>query len=236
MKKSYPLGVGSLGLFVGCQLLAQSSFAALGFVSDRASITPNQTIDWSDVGVEYDVLSAPFSGTTSAGLSYTVSRPGPANTFSLLDQSSGWLGNFAPGETVLTTDFWPGPLSIKFSDPIQGIAFQIQSDLYDDFTGSIEAFDTFGNSLGLFAFAGVSNDNADDSALTLGLLSDLMDISSITVDLASGQLDTFAINHVSILGAPPAVPEASTWASAGLLGGIVALWLRRQRSLRSVES
>lgn len=239
MKKSYPVGVGSLGLVVCCQLLAQSSFGALGFVSDRTTITPNQTIDWSDFGVEYDILGAPFSGDTSEGLDFTVSRPAPANTLSLLDQSSGWLGNFTSGETLLTTDYWPGPLEIEFEAPIQGIAFQIQSDLYGDFSGVIEAFDSLGNSLGFFDFDGVSTDDADGSAITIGVLSDVQDIASITVDVDTGLLDTFAINHASVFGPipppPPEVPEASTWASAGLLGGIVALWLRRQRSLGTAQ-
>jgi hypothetical protein len=63
-------------------------------------------------------------------------------------------------------------------------------------------------SLGVFMFNGNSTSDGDDSAIFIGVLSDMSDIASLSIDVSDifGQSD-FAINGPLIQAGAPSVPE-----------------------------
>ncbi|MDY7013423.1 MAG: hypothetical protein SVX43_07420, partial [Cyanobacteriota bacterium] len=73
----------------------------------------------------------------------------------------------------------PGPLTITFDKPVFGAGTQIAVDDTPLFTGFISVFDKDDNLLGAFSAEGTSSLALDNSALFLGVRSDIPNISKI---------------------------------------------------------
>jgi hypothetical protein len=115
-----------------------------------------------------------------------------------------------------------GPIQFLFDGPISGFGAQIQSNTFVAFTATIEAFDSGNNSLGVFNLGGTSTAAGDDSAIFIGILSNLPDIWRVDIDVVG--LD-FAINGPRIQAEPGVVPEPF---SLLLMGTGLAAFARRQ--------
>jgi hypothetical protein len=227
------------------KVVALTSFSALSlfaiapaqasvlFVNSRAGLGANDSVDWAQLGPDRTVLSNPFTATSSGGLGVTGQFTGGSGE--LRTQSASWAGNFAIGDAVLYA--WDGnggigPLTLTFANAVSGVGAQIMADYYGRFTGSIEAFDSFNNSLGLFSnLSGVSNGDADNSAVFWGISSTNSDIKSIVFnasdDFGDGPND-FTINQLSLVTAnTTAVPEPFTIVGT-LIGGTAALRMRKK--------
>lgn len=224
--KKVSIVVAAAALGVVCT--AAPSQAAVSQVFSRGALAGNDYIDWSSVGVSNTVVSNPFNTTTNNGLGVTGSMP--AGQFERRDQGPSWFGNFANGDRLLWTQLSTGPIFLEFLNPVWGAGTQIQADFYGNYTGSIEAFDSANNSLGLFSLPGISNGNGDNSAVFLGLKSDSANIKKIAlIGDHSQYLDDFAINQVDLVttGRASEVPEPGSMALLGT--GVVGLIARRRR-------
>jgi hypothetical protein len=209
--------------------LGTTAFAAVNPVANRALLSPNDEIDWATTGAAFDLLSNPFSGTSTGGLGYTISKTAPGD-FERVDEGAGlgWLGNFAVGDALLSGSLTPTPFSITFALPVTGLGFQVQPDVYvSGFSAQVDLFDNGNGLLGSFFFAGDSTAAQDNSALFIGLLSDFADIARMELDvfLPNGdRADNFALNEVSLND----VPEAETSAAAVFVGLVGASVIRRR--------
>ena len=153
----------------------------------------------------------------------TITLPPSFTDVERRDQGNGWEGNFGPGESLLwTRNHDTGVLTLDFSSPIMGFGSQFQRDSYVSFVAGIRAYDAGLNLLGSFTVTGNSTDAGDDSAIFIGVLSGLDDISRIQLDADSATHD-FAINGPRI----QMIPEPATiWL---LLGGGLVLVARALR-------
>jgi len=149
----------------------------------------------------------------------------------------GWNGNFAPGANLLWTGYNGslGPLTLGFSSPVSGAGLQIMSDYYGAFTAEIDAYNG-ATLLGTFTEAGVSNGNADNSAIFIGI-NDLSgpNITSIVISESDAiRPGDFAVNQLSLLTtSTTSTPEPSSVGMALLLGlgviGAARRWRTTQR-------
>lgn len=202
--------------------VASVSANALTFVSTRGGIGANDMIDWGQFGSEFSGVAHNSLGTTTT--MGTKFRVGDSGTDGLIryNQSSGWAGNFTPGDRLIGTSQTANQTTtIRFASYMRAVGANIQQDFYGAFVGTIEAFNGLGQSLGSFSVNGNSDGAADGSAIFLGVMSNNNDIARVTFN-ASGNGQT-AINEVALNNC---VPEPGTIAALGL-GAIVLL--RRKR-------
>jgi len=129
----------------------------------------------------------------------------------------GWDGNFAPGVSLLWTNFpGQGPVTLDFSQGVDGAGFQIQADSYGEFKAELQAFDG-ATLLGTWYVTGDSNGLENNSAIFFGVR-DLTgaDITSIKFGTFSCANDckNFAINQLWL---NPEAPPHNTPEPASLM-------------------
>ena len=217
-------------------LSSQAQITQLGSPADLAGLgVPGvpKNYDWSDVGLEYTLPANPFNLSGA-----TVSNPDGTADFEVLVQSSGWFGNFNPGDYVMRTD--SGAIVLEFAQPIFGGGAYIQADVLSttagstgDFFGFVEALDAHGHSLFVASLQGLSTDLADGSSIFVGLGGPTAEIRSLVFSVSNlpndpnAALDSFAIGEVFTIGS--VVPEASSGTASVFLGGIVLAGLRSRQ-------
>ncbi|NEO78464.1 MULTISPECIES: PEP-CTERM sorting domain-containing protein [Moorena] len=204
-----------LATAIGTVLLTSTAQAAT-FVDTREALNPNDFLDWSEVAEvvvapPFPTLPNPFSATSAVGLDLNVSIP--AGEFLRIDQTPVFPGAFDVGDALLFTGLAnPGPLTITFDTPVFGVGTQIQSAPIEivDYIATIEAFDSFGNSLGSFERPGVSQMVAGSGVIFTGVFDSSGDIKTLVLNAKEEGVDVrFAINALSITSVPINVPEPS---------------------------
>jgi len=227
-------GIGFAALIGVMLVFAGTAQAALVFIDVRANLGGNDSVDWGVLGPAFTQVSNPFSINSTGGLGMAVSKTSSGN-FERRDQglAGGWVGNFAPGDRLIWTQWTFGPMSILFNTPVMGAGAQIQGNLYGYYTGHIAAYDSTNSLLGSFSKKGESNGLGNNAAIFLGVLSDTANIARIEFDVDIGNLpESFAINQMDIKkGGPPPIPEASAYAFFGL--GVLGMmaWRRRKTAI-----
>jgi hypothetical protein len=218
----------ALVLAVGMTAGARSAAAGTVGITTEIDLKNAGHLDWGVLGPSFASVSNAFTTPVPGigGLNVTGSQAG--GDFARIDQGD-WNGNFGAGESLLWS-FFGGPMTFTFNSAITGFGTQIGADDFGAFTARIEAFDATNTLLGVFTRAGNATSNGDDSAMFLGILSDVADIRSIRLSLTSsgggsGDVTDFAINSPTIQDTP--VPEP---ASMVLLGtGLATVVARRHR-------
>lgn len=239
MTKLRFLGAIALLLPVACP-------AAWLTIGERSKLDATDRLEWATAADNYDSLSSSWAASSSQGVTVLVSQGGAA--FVRVNQSAGWYGNFSPGESLLWT-YYGGPVSLDFGPlGVTALGFQIQPDLYGDFTAKLDVFDAAGQLMGSVTGDGRSTALGDGNALFLGIQGD-SSFHSARVSIVSGaSLESFALGGVDFtaVGLPPLapmvgdfgilsaplvpsspVPEPATFALTALAVGGVA-WLRRR--------
>jgi hypothetical protein len=152
--------------------------------------------------------------------------------------------NFAQGDFILfggidPTGFIPlppgtpdpgtlgngGPFSISFDQPVFGAGTQIAVDVSNlEVETFINAFDNANNLLGSFSVLSTSSLALDNSAVFLGIRSDIPNISRLVFSSSAPQYG-LAINQLSII----AIPEPTYTLAVLAFGVSSAVLKRRQR-------
>jgi hypothetical protein len=219
--------------------------AAAGFVlvTDRATLSGSDTVDWGQVGSELTAATNPFSISSSGGVMVDVSRTGRSVPFQRRDQGSSWQGNFADGAHLLWTTVARGSMTIDFSNSVAvtGAGAQIQPIFTGSFVARVEVLSSDGTVLAFFDVPGYSSNHADNSAVFIGVsATDGDSFDKIRYEIVSGDPNrrnlfkskSFALNELSftlqsnILHAP--VPPTAVLFGLGLVG-LTGLRLVRRR-------
>ena len=195
-----------------------SQARAISFVGSRGALGGNDYIDWGTAGPELTVLPSPFPILSNNGLAVTVSTSN-GTPMQRYDQSSGWGGDFAPGDHLLFNYFSQGNIVLDFANGIFGVGAQMQAVFFGAFTGTISAYGQTNNLLGTFTFNGVSTANADNSAVFAGVRDNTADIYRIvfsTSSIFSG--NNFAINQVDLVTSVPDTGTTLSLLSLAIIG------------------
>ncbi|GAB1544775.1 hypothetical protein NUACC21_74510 [Scytonema sp. NUACC21] len=216
-----------------------SPVQALTFITERATLAGNDRIDWSSLGKVFnpfspnptDFLPNSFSAMSQKGLGLSVDIPVPSNSqisppFVFLTgiPPRGIPTNFANGDFILFTGVAsgsfpavgnPGPLSISFKTPVLGAGTQIAVDDTENFTAFVSAFDSANNLLGTFSISGTGAEALNNSAVFVGVRSDIPNISRLVFS-SSQPNRALGINAVSI-----ATVSEPTAAFAVMLVGVM---------------
>ena len=233
----------SLGL---AALLATTS-ASAAIVTSRAALGGDDTLDW--VQLAANTFTAGFTATTQLGMLATVSNPPNPNLWRVTQAGGTGAGctaghqfvtNFAVCDAVLlnaNNNVAANRISISFGTAIAGGGAQFSdAATYGAFTATLAAYDANDVLLETFSLAGVTNRNADNSAVFLGISRQQADIARLDFS-AVGFNRYFGINRVELdrvaaVVAPPAsgvVPVPSTLLNVALALPL-ALWARRRTS------
>jgi hypothetical protein len=234
----------STTIAVSLSLSLISPSFAVSLVTNRADLKGNDSIDWSSLGKVLnpfnpnfaDFLGFSFSGTSAGGLGLDVDinpiNPPitPPFVFKTAPIPQGIPTNFANGDFLLFTGLQfglfpapgnPGPISISFAQPVRAAGAQIAVDDEPNFVGTIKAFDINDNLLDSFSVNGTSSTVLDNSAIFLGVKSELAEISRIEF---SSDFNNRAIGINTLSIDNPAIPEPSLTIALLVMGsGLLCL-------------
>jgi hypothetical protein len=222
-------------LFVA--VTVQSAFGSLSFVSTRGGLSGSDSLFISTIGPDgTGEPSAGFVVDTTNSNAVTISDTG-GDGFTVLQEGNDWSGNFANNDLVLWTNGDAVPTTLAFGTPVLGVGMQIEPDCFSpgcaagtgNFTASISAFDSSHTLLGSFTENGVSNDNNDNSAIFIGVLSTASNVASIAINITAPAGMDYAFNELTF-SSTTTTPEPSSLAlllcGAGIFAVIV--WKRRR--------
>ena len=178
----------------------------LGIQCASATIVDDDTINWAQFGPAFTLLTTPENWTSDGGLTGQVGIVGTAvgtQNFERLDQGNGWSGNFSPDDPLIYGEV-AGDIGIEFSQPTYGGGAQIQPNFFGSFTARLTAYDSSFNVVGTTVMAGLSNSNADGSAIFIDFHGNIADVSLLVfhVDDPNGN------QHVGSC-CPPPIPIAT---------------------------
>lgn len=223
-------GTALIGLTAVLPNVAQA--ATVTFITSRAALDGNDSVDWQVVGPAFSRAPNPFSVTSSSGLKLTVSKvSGPFLRAEQTSASDGpFSANFAPGDALIFTvgRDTSGPATINFSTPVFAAGTQLESAGNGPFSATIEALDSDGNSLGSFSVPGVAEYGGpgDNTAPFVGVLSDQANIASLKINGERQPGSGFAFNQLDLKTVPEPNPSALSAVAIGLFLG--ARFLQRQ--------
>lgn len=214
---------------------------AASFVTQRIDLNANDEINWGvlnfgasiPIGKTTIAKLVPYSfqGKTEQKLGYSVNIPNLNDTQIpkytppfVFPVTSEIPANFSENEPILFTGLIPGkfpavgnpgPITISFDKPILAVGTQLSvDDALEPYTASISGYDAFDKLVGSFSITGTSSTNIDNSAVFLGISSEIANISKIVLN-SSISNRAVAINFVSIKSAH--VPEPAQIIALGLV-------------------
>ena len=188
-------------------------------VSSQAAQGANDSLNWSQLGLDGTILAASFTANSAAGLTVTANLAAPDGLATVVCAATpcSWTGTgFAAGDTVIWTsdaaNGGSGPLTLNFGSGVSGAGALVQADGPGQFTVQIQAFNG-STSLGTFT----STSNAQGDAVYIGVLDQTgANITSVEFSLTSctGACTDFAVDTLSLN-----VPNATSFLLAVTLTG-----------------
>jgi Big-like domain-containing protein len=171
--------------------------AATTLVTVRPPVA--DVVDWGQLGAPPTVVPYAFlanSGFADPLLGHFVA---PGTTGEIVQQGSGWLGNFASGDNILWTNN-NGPLTLVFDRGYATVGAQIQTDFFGAFTARITAYNGT-KLLGSVTENGNSTSAGDNSAIFIGVSTGTVQLITkvvFSVTSCSNACANFAINQLSL--------------------------------------
>ena len=197
-------------------------------------------IDWGQLGAPGNLVNTPALAYSLGGTNAALVGDTNGGQFLTMQEGVTWLGNFDYGENLVWTGNpnivggvgGGGPFAIQLANPVGGIGFGIQADLYGAFTAYVSIYDKTGTYQTTLTFSGVSSGFENGSNLFIGIQdTTAVNIGAIAIDTTSGGPPwdhDFALDAVSFNYATNLTPEPSSLVllGSGLIG--VAGLVRRK--------
>jgi PEP-CTERM motif-containing protein len=223
------IAVLCLGTFASADSFITSGCRACGFTTD--------VIDWGQLGdgSGFTFVNTPAIAFSAGGTNAAL--VGNANGGQFLQLISGftWNGNFDFGENLVWTgnpNFGVGsggPFVIELANPVGGIGFGIQADLFGPFLASVDIYDSHLNYMTTLSFLGNSSSSLAGDNLFIGIQDKTaVNIGALVIHTDSGDpiwANDFALDAVSFNYTTPE-PGSLMLLGSGLIG--VAGVIRRK--------
>ena len=103
-----------------------------------ASAARADTINFSQFGSPFTVLSSPLTGVTVGG--DTVTLTSPTGAFERRNEGNGWSGIFPAGDPLLWDQNGPGAVVLNFLNPITSLTLAAQANDFGAYTATFQAF------------------------------------------------------------------------------------------------
>jgi hypothetical protein len=178
----------------------------MAIVTSKSTLNPNDSLPWSQLGVDATMLSATFNVNSLDNLAVTGSLAASGSLVAVVCPASScsWgspgSNGFLADESVIwtsdTSNGGTGPLKLSFGSSVQGVGAFIQADGPAIFTAQIQAYN--GKKL-LKTFTATSDAGGD--AVFLGALDNTAaNIGSVVYSITrcSGACSDFALDTVYI--------------------------------------
>lgn len=198
--------------------------ASAGTITGAASrgvLGGNDMVAWGTAADDFTSVTSPYARTSTGGVGVTANLTGGFTIF----QNGGVAlsTNFDVGDIALDTFGVGGPISILFASAVRGVGFNVAHEVYGDFVGTLDFYGMGDVLFGSVAVNGDATMDQDGSAVFLGGLSSLRDITrvDVSVDLRGG-FRSLLINQMSLLTTDPTgggggqIPEPTSLALVSL--------------------
>lgn len=210
--------------------------AAAGVVSTAASrvaIGANDSVEWGAPAADGSFVTSPYGRTSTGGVDVTASFAGGG--FGIFSQGGGggYTANYAAGDMLLDTFFQEGTVTLEFSSAIRGVGFNIAADAGGAFTGFMSFYGAGNVLFDTLSVSGLTSQANDGSAIFLGGMSSLRDITRVDIWVTTSSTADFSINSLSLLTSDPggtSLPEPASLGLAGLAFASAALARRRRKT------
>ena len=188
--------------------------------------SPNDSVNWSQLGADATSLGSSFNVTSDGGLSVTATLSGSGSLVSVACPASpcSWNGTGFNADDSLVWTSGPdksanGPLNLELGSPVSGIGAFIEADGPAQFTAQVQVFN---GTTSLGSFPVTSNTNGD--ATYIGVIDQTgANISSavFSITTCNGACADFAIDTINLndrtvasptptgTGSPAATPTAT---------------------------
>lgn len=190
----------------------------MGALVALAGSASADSLSFGDYYFQGDTLGNGFSSFTDEGVVYQAFGPGTG--FTVLTEGSGWLGEFAPHNTLLFDNGAAGAVTINFQSPITRISgLSAQPNLVGAYTATLDAYDG-AVLLGSISYSGFN---------ALGPEGTIPEFDFASAGITSIVVSTTNDGAGFAIGGGPGIPEPSAWALMLVGFGGLGLAMRARR-------
>jgi len=188
--------VSALSVSSGAVIAYNASATSTSYTTttNKAAFVSTDYLDWSAFGPQSSFIQ--FGQIAFSNLGKKAINISP-DVLLRIKQGESWFGNFTPGDEGAYSYTQPS-IIIEFPQKVYSAGLQIQSSALTTYYAGFEAYDDADIMVGTVSGSGVSNRNADGSALFIGIQTSNKCIRKIDIhlNLPTLKIEKFSVNRI----------------------------------------